>query len=85
MKKSIYLIGLVLLASCGTSYDKTPEDWADDICNCSSEKGIDAQECFDKIDELKNYYEEADYEMHDKATTLVGECAPELLMNHMDQ
>lgn len=85
--KKITAIAILAIGvyGCGNSYEKTPEDWTLEICGCASEKGNDSQECFDKLDELKNYYSDADYEMHDKATTDIGTCAPELLMNHMDK
>lgn len=83
MKKVTYMIiGLSLLTySCGSGYDKSPEDWSTEICKCASEKGHDAKECLDLLDELKGYYAEDDSKLHDEATTKIGENCAEFLIN----
>lgn len=68
------------LVSCGNSYDKSPEDWAMEICEAASEHGSDSEEVKAKFKELKSYYADEDYLMHDKATTLAGEGCPEAVL-----
>lgn len=85
MKKTkIYLLTALacttLMASCGNSYEKSPEDWSMEVCKCASENGVDAAECQDLLNELKDYYAEEDYDQHDKATTLIGQDCPEVLL-----
>ncbi|XOV68546.1 MAG: hypothetical protein ACFHU9_05080 [Fluviicola sp.] len=70
----------ILLISCGNSYEKSPEDWSKEICETAAEHGADSQEVKDKITELKKYYDDDDYRMHDKATTLVGQSCPEVVL-----
>ena len=81
MKKAMLFVGIstIMYACGGSSYDKSPEDWSKEVCTCASEKGTDAQECQDKLKELKTYYADEDYAMHDKATTLIGQDCPEVL------
>lgn len=79
-KISYFFLGTVfLLTACSAGDEKTPEEWSSEICTCVSEKGLDAQECQDKLKELKDYYSEDDYRKHDKATTLIGQDCPEVL------
>jgi hypothetical protein len=81
MKKvGIIVGGIFLLASCGNSYEKTPEDWSTDVCNCLHENGVGSSKVDEKLKELKAYYSDDDYEMHDKATTLIGQDCPEALV-----
>lgn len=88
-RTTMHLFSGILIAgtllSCNESYDKTPEDWSAEICKCASEKGADAKECQDRLKELKDYYSEDDYAMHDKATTLVGQDCPDVLFVDMDE
>ena len=81
MRNLIMLAAVFALNSCGNSYDKTPEDWSSEVCNCLHENGIGSQEVEDKMNELKNYYADEDYEMHDKATTLIGQDCPEAVIH----
>ena len=75
------LSALFALVSCGSSYDKSPEDWSADVCGCTHEFGIGAPECDEKINELRSYYSDDDYLLHDKATTLIGQDCPEALIH----
>ncbi|MCR9173544.1 MAG: hypothetical protein NXI10_13670 [bacterium] len=85
MKKTTTLLFAIALfggtlVSCGNSYDKTPEDWSKEICETAAEHGADSQEVKDKFAELKKYYADEDYRMHDEATTLVGQSCPEVVL-----
>lgn len=82
MKKCNLIGGILLLmfTSCSSNYDKTPEDWSLEVCKCASDKGYDSKEVKAKLDELKGYYSEDDFNMHDKATTLIGESCPQVFL-----
>lgn len=86
MKNLVFgIIGLSLATySCGNSYEKSPEDWTLEVCSCASDKGPDAKECADLLKELKTYYDDADYNLHDKATTEIGASCPEVLLSASD-
>ena len=81
MKKFMLPLSLSLvLFSCGNSYDKSPDDWKEDVCNCSLENGPGAQECQDLIKELKTYYAEEDgVSHHDKAMHYIMTDCPEVV------
>ena len=67
MKKILIMSSVLFMLSCGNSYEKSPEDWSTEICDCIHEKGVGAQECDDLVTELKDYYAEDDWDMHDQA------------------
>ena len=78
MRKMIIVSALFALAGCGNSYDKSPEDRSNEICDCAAEKG--GAECQDLVNELKNYYSDDDYGMHDEAIHQVTLNCPEAMV-----
>lgn len=71
---------ILLFTACGNSYEKSPEDWSAEMCDCIKKNGGVDEECKNIMTQLKSYYADEDYDMHDKATTLIGQDCPEGLM-----
>ena len=77
--KTTLLIALgLVMASCGSNYDKSAEDWRDEVCTCVQEKG--AESCADVMEALGDYYGE-DYETHDKTIHLITQSCPEVVLS----
>lgn len=78
---TLLLPAMLILNSCGNSYDKTPEDWSKEVCGCLHENGIGSPKVDELLNELKTYYSDDDSKLYDKATTLIGQDCPEALVH----
>ena len=74
---TIIAVGL-LLVGCGSSYDKSPEDWRSEVCTCVQEEGPEA--CGEVMEKLRDYYGE-DYKTHDKTINLILKSCPEVVLS----